>query len=72
MRGRLRRLEAASRRARCPECELPPDDPGYIVYREGEERPKGADERCTRCGRRLRFLIKVVYGPEKAHEGGRG
>jgi hypothetical protein len=72
-RSRLRRLEAANaggapsgkRGAPCPECKLPPDGPGYVVYEEGAERPKAADERCLRCGRCRWFVIKVVYEEDK-------
>ena len=58
--SRLRRIEGAVRSGPCRECKLSPDGPGYIVYSEGEERPKDADERCGACGCRLWFVIKVV------------
>jgi hypothetical protein len=73
-RGRLRRIEGAVRGGPCPECKLSPDEPGYVVYGEGEERPKGPDERCPRCGRHLWFVIRVVYEdarePAEGEEGG--
>ena len=65
---------------RCPECGLPPDGPGYIVIIDGE-RPERSfdgdpDERCSRCGRYLWFVIEVVFdgaeGDGSEDEGGGG
>jgi DNA-directed RNA polymerase subunit RPC12/RpoP len=56
IKSRLRRVEAASRSSRCPECGLPPDGIGRIVY---GERPEGSEEFCARCGRRVWFVIEV-------------
>jgi hypothetical protein len=60
---RLRRIEEAARGGSfaCPECGQPTNGPGQLVYEEGEERPRHADERCGRCGRPLWFVIRVVY-----------
>jgi hypothetical protein len=80
IKGRLRRLEERSRGGRCQECGLPPDGPGYIVLID-EKRPEesfGGDpgERCSRCGRYVWCVIKVVYdgaegdGSEVAGGGG--
>ncbi len=65
-RSRLRKIEGAARGGPCPECKLHPDGPGYIVYEEGKEASKDADERCPSCGRFLWFVIRVVYEPEEA------
>ena len=69
LKGRLRRLEAAKSGGPCRECKLPPDGPGYVVLADGpdvqpldrEGRPVDPDERCPRCGRLLRFVIRVMY-----------
>jgi hypothetical protein len=49
---------------RCPECGLPPDGPGYIVLIDGERLERSfdgdPDERCSRCGRYLWCVIRVV------------
>ena len=64
--SRLRKLEEANRGTfECPECGLPPNAPGRIVYR-GEGAPGEAfagdpDERCPCCGRHLWTVIEVVY-----------
>ena len=69
-RGRLRRVEGAVRGGPCPECKLSPNGPGYVVYEEGEEPPKDADERCPRCGRYLWFVIRVAYEEARKPAGG--
>ena len=74
--SRLRRLEERQGAGRCPECGLPPDGPGYMVLiDEGDpERSfKGdRDERCSRCGRRLYFVIEVVRGSPASEGAGGG
>ena len=71
--ARLRRLEDRTHGGRCPECGLSPDGPGRIVYidEKDPERSFRGDtgERCGRCGRRLYFVIEVVYGPPAGVEG---
>jgi hypothetical protein len=62
--SRLRRLEDEGRCGPCPECNLPPDGPGYIVLID-ETRPEkrfqgDPDERCGLCGRLLYQVIRVV------------
>jgi hypothetical protein len=76
--GRLRRLEEHGGGGFCPECGFTPGSEGTFVIID-EERPeesfKGApDERCKLCGRRLWYVIEVVYGSpsEAGGEGGRG
>ncbi len=68
-RSRLRKIEGAARGGPCPECNLHPDGPGYIVLEDGEEAPKDTDERCPSCGRFLWFVIRGVYEPEGGTEG---
>jgi len=68
LKGRLRRLEERSRGGDCPECGFPPDAQGRTVLID-EERPEESfdgdpDERCSRCGRYLWCVIRVVYGSE--------
>jgi rubrerythrin len=55
---RLRRLENRTEAKRCPECRLPPDDPGYIVIQDGKESRQ--QEWCPECGRPKFFIIEVV------------
>ena len=43
IKGRLRRLEGRMQGGRCPECGLPPDGPGYIVFIDGERRERSFD-----------------------------
>ena len=71
IKGRLRHLEEHIRGGPCPECGLPSDGPGRIVLIDGE-RPERSfdgdpDERCSRCGRHLWCVIRLVY-----HEEGEG
>jgi hypothetical protein len=66
IKSRLRRVESATRSSHCPECGLPPDGPGRIVY---DRIPEGSEEFCARCGRRVWFVIEVC-GSEA--EGGGG
>jgi hypothetical protein len=74
--GRLKRLEEQGHGGECLECGFPPDSEGIIVLiDEGDpERSfKGdRDERGSRCGRRLWFVVEVAYGPPAGHEGGGG
>ena len=75
--SRLRRLEESRHGGRCPECGLPPDGAGYIVFVDEERPEKGfqgdPEERCDRCGRRLWCVIRVVYEDAAAGtEGGGG
>jgi hypothetical protein len=58
IKSRLRRAEASVRGTSCAECGLPPNGPGRIVY--GPVKPESAGEFCSRCGRRLWFVIEVV------------
>jgi hypothetical protein len=69
IKSRLRRAEASVRGASCPECGLPPDGLGRIVY---DRIPEGAEEFCPRCGRRLWFVIEVVGSEAEDDEGGGG
>jgi hypothetical protein len=76
VKGRLSRLEGRMRGGRCSECGLVPDGPGYIVFIDdgspAEGFPDDPDERCSRCGRWLWFVIKVVYDSPADSEGGGG
>jgi hypothetical protein len=70
--GRLRRVEANARKSppgRCPECGLPADGTGRIVYTgegaPGEGFQGDPDERCASCGRFLYTVIRVVYDGEE-------
>ena len=68
IKSRLRRIESASRRSyRCPECALPPDGPGRIVY---DQIPEGEPEHCPECGRWLWFVIEVVRTGDSEGRGG--
>jgi hypothetical protein len=73
IKGRLRRIESASRRFyRCPECGFAPDDAGrFVVVGEGsgEVDEHDPEERCDRCGRWLWFVIKVGYDSSADAEG---
>jgi hypothetical protein len=69
IKSRLRRLEQHARGGSCPECGLPPDGPGRIVY---DRRPEGSEEFCPRCGRRLWFVIEVVGTDAEEERGGGG
>ena len=74
--SRLRCLEEHIRGGRCQECGLLPDGQGYIVLID-EKRPERSfdgdpDERCSRCGRYLWCVIRVVYEDAGDTEGGGG
>ncbi len=70
--GRLGRLESASRKGsgRCGKCGLPPDGPGRIVLIDDgspeEGFPDDPEERCGSCGRRLWYVLRVVYEGDDA------
>jgi hypothetical protein len=53
------------RGGRCSECGLLPDGHGRIVLIEdgvaGEGFPDNPEERCSHCGRRLWFALRVEY-----------
>ena len=74
--SRLRRLEERKRGGPCPECNLPPDGPGYIVLIDEEQPEKSfqgdPEERCGRCGRLLYQVIRAVYDPPAGEEEGGG
>ena len=63
----LKRLEKRGL-APCSACGLSPDEPGYIVVRDGgtptEGFPDDPEERCSRCGRPLWCVINIIYGEE--------
>jgi hypothetical protein len=65
IKSRLRRLEEKRHGGSCPECGLPPDGPGRIVY---DHIPEGEPERCPRCERPLWCVIQIVYDGDE--EGG--
>ena len=72
--ARLRRLEERGRGGVCPECGFLPEDKGTIVLID-EGDPEGSfkgdrDERCSRCGRRLWWVVEVAYGSPAREEGG--
>ena len=76
IRGRLERLEERSRGGGCDNCGLPPNGHGRIVLIDdgilGEGFPDDPDERCSRCGRYLWCVIRVVYESAGDTEGGGG
>ncbi len=64
IRTRLARLEAAAQaRSGCPVC-----GPLIGVHAVGDGEPLPAQpERCERCGRNLRGLIKIIVGVTEAY-----
>jgi hypothetical protein len=73
--SRLTRLEEQGGGI-CPECGFPPDSKGTIVLIDEEDRERSfqgdRDERCKLCGRRLWYVIEVVYGSPSEAGGERG
>ncbi len=64
IKGRLRRLEEHSRGGRCQECDLRPQDNGYIVVDDND--PAGhIPEVCPECGRITKIHLVVVYEGEE-------
>ena len=68
IKGRLRRLEGRMQEGRCPECGLSPDGPGRMVLIDdgtpAEGFPDDPEERCSRCGRPLWCVVRLVYSEE--------
>jgi hypothetical protein len=66
--ARLRRLEESGRGGPCPECGLRPESPKPIAVINEAHPDKSFDgdpgERCTRCGRSLYTVLRVVYDEE--------
>jgi ribosomal protein L37E len=52
-------------RGRCSECGLTPEEPGRIALIDdgtpAEGFPEDPEERCSRCGRYLWCVIRIVY-----------
>jgi hypothetical protein len=61
---RLRRLEDSEAGNRCPECGLAPDERRKIAAVYPDEPGKGFQgdphEKCSRCGRPLYTVLRVV------------
>jgi hypothetical protein len=59
---------------RCPECGFRPEEPGRIVLIDdgtpAEGFPDDPGERCSRCGRYLWCVIRLVYEEAGDTEGG--
>ncbi len=78
IKDRLRRLEGRMMQGggRCPECGLPPDGSGRIVLLDhgttAEGFPDDPKEHCSRCGRYLWCVIRLVYEDAGDTEGGGG
>jgi hypothetical protein len=74
--SRLGRLEEQGRGDACPECGLAPGEPRKmaVIYEEDPDKSFDGDpgERCTRCGRFLYTVLRVVYDSPADEEGGGG